>query len=334
MGSSSPRLPQLWRTRGPRVWPLLPLVGLFAALAALRRAAYRLGWLPVQRLPVPVVVVGNITAGGAGKTPLTLYLAQALRAAGRRPGIVSRGYGGSGEVRAVEADSDATVVGDEPLLLRRRAQCPVFVGRHRAEAGQALLAAHPECDVILCDDGLQHLALARDMEIAVLDRRGVMNGLPLPAGPLREPVSRLATVDALVLNGLADFPGDGPRRFAMSLAGERFYRLGDPGQTCTARDLAGLKLHALAGIGEPQRFFDHLAGLGLTVAGHAFADHHAYTTDDLPCTGDALLTTEKDAVKFAALAPRLPVWVLPVEARVAPDLARFVLEKLDGSPSA
>jgi len=326
--------PLAWQSRGFRAWWLLLPSLVFFCLAALRRLAYRLGLLATVRLPVPVVVVGNITVGGAGKTPVTLYLAQALRAAGRRPGIVSRGYGGAGAVREVLANSDPALVGDEPLLLRRRADCPVFVGRRRPAAGLALLAAHPDCDVILCDDGLQHLALGRTLEIAVLDRRGVMNGLPLPAGPLREPVSRLARVDALVLNGLAQPPLAGPPVFAMVLEGCRFYRLDQPAVTCSAADLAGLKLHALAGIGEPQRFFDHLSSLGLVFEAHAFADHQAYLPADLDWPGDALLATEKDAVKFAALAPALPVWVLPVDARIEPDLARFVLEKLDGSPSA
>ncbi|RTL58053.1 MAG: tetraacyldisaccharide 4'-kinase, partial [Rhodocyclaceae bacterium] len=199
---------------------------------------------------------------------------------------------------------------------------------------RALLAAHPECDLILCDDGLQHLALARDVEIAVLDRRGVMNGLPLPAGPLREPLSRLQGVDAVVLNGLAQAPEGAQARFHMTLAGASFVRLGDAAQVMAPSALAGQRLHAVAGIGEPQRFFDHLAALGLAFEAHAFPDHHAYTARDLAFSGDAILTTEKDAVKFDALAPALPVWVLPVEAAVEPDLARFVLEKLDGSPPA
>jgi len=337
--SSKASLADRWLTRSPRLWGLLVPALLFVCLAALRRGLYRLGLLRSTRLPVPVVVVGNITAGGAGKTPVVLFLAQQLAALGRRPGIVSRGYGGAGVVAEVRADSDPRQVGDEPLLLKRRSACPVFIGRHRADAAQALLAAHPDCDLILCDDGLQHLALARDVEIAVLDRRGLMNGWPLPAGPLREPANRLRTVDAVVLNGLDQSPATTSPTFRMALEGSRFYRLDRPEESCDAATLvaqiaAGARFHALAGIGEPRRFFDHLSGLGLRVEAHAFPDHHAYRAEDLALTGDALLTTEKDAVKFAALAPRLPVWVLPVEARIAPDLARFVLEKLDGSPSA
>lgn len=306
---------------------LLPLGLLFFLVAALRRLLYRAGLLPTVRLPVPVIVVGNITAGGAGKTPLVIWLVEALRRRGYRPGVISRGYGGAGAgVREVGPDASAQQAGDEPVLIRRRTGAPVFVGRDRVAAAQALLATGA-CDVIVCDDGLQHYRLARDLEIAVVDRRGTMNGWPLPAGPLREPASRLSTVDAVVANGW-----EGPAPFRMTLAGDRFVRLGDAA-TCGPAELAGRRLHAVAGIGEPQRFFDHLAALGLRVEGHAFPDHHPYGAADLAFEGDAILTTEKDAVKFPGLAI-LPVWVLPVAATVVPDLAQFLLERLDGRPPA
>lgn len=330
-----PGLSSLWLSRGPRVWLLFPFSLLFLALATLRRLAYRHGVLRSQRLPVPVVVVGNITAGGAGKTPLTLYLAQALRRLGRHPGIVSRGYGGNFEGETeVLGDDQASRIGDEPLLLKRRSGCPVYVGRDRVAAAKALLSAHPECDLILCDDGLQHYGLGRDVEIVVLDRRGVMNGLPLPAGPLREPSCRMDTVDAIVLNGLAASPRPGLAEFAMTLTGTTFVRLDQPAQTVEAAALQGLRLHAVAGIGEPARFFDQLRVLGLQCVTHAFPDHHAYGADDLHFDGDAILTTEKDAVKLASLELPLPVWVLPVDAVLEPDLARHVVEKLNGRPSA
>jgi tetraacyldisaccharide 4'-kinase len=333
-------LTRLWRGRAPGALLLSPLALLFSLLSRARRAAYRAGWLAAARLPVPVVVVGNIVAGGAGKTPLTLWLARHLAAAGRRPGIVSRGYGRATDaVLEVKLGAGGTVVeagGDEPLLLARRAGCPVFVAADRTAAAQALLAAHPECDLILCDDGLQHYRLARDVEIAVVDRRGLMNGWPLPAGPLREPAGRLREVDALVLND-AVAPVAGVPVFRMRLEGARFYRLDDPAVTCAPTELAGMKLHAVAGIGEPQRFFDHLAALGLRCANHAFPDHHPYAGADLDFAGDAILTTEKDALKCAGLAA-LPIWVLPVEAMIEPDLACFVLEilekKNDGPASA
>ncbi|WIM06635.1 MAG: tetraacyldisaccharide 4'-kinase [Candidatus Nitricoxidivorans perseverans] len=306
----------LWHRRGLFAWLLLPVGAAFLALVALRRLLYRLGVLPPVRLPVPVVVVGNITAGGSGKTPLVIWLAEALSARGMHPGVISRGYGRRTDgVREVFPDSTAAEAGDEPLLIRRRVGCPVFVGRDRAAAGRALLAAHPGTDVILSDDGLQHYRLARDVEIAVVD--DLKNGWPLPAGPLREPASRLRTVDAVVGHGWA-----GDADFRMTLAGGPL-----------PEKLHGKRLHAVAGIGNPQRFFGHLAGLGLRFEAHAFPDHHAYVAGDLDFSGDAILTTEKDAVKFGGLS-KLPVWVLSVTARIEPDLAQFVLEKIDGRPPA
>lgn len=313
---------------------LLPIGWLFFLGAAVRRYLYAAGILASEALPVPVIVIGNIVAGGSGKTPLVIWLARALRAAGRRPGIVSRGYGREGDgVREVGAGATAIEVGDEPLLISRRAGCPVFVGRDRAAAARALRAAHPECNVILADDGLQHYRLGRDLEIAVCDRRGALNGWPLPAGPLREPLSRLRTVDAVVLNGRCTAAVPGVPVFGMELEGTTLYRLDDPSQTCAPAHLAGKQLHAVAGIGDPQRFFDHLDALGLACQNHAFPDHHRYAADELPRAGDAIVTTEKDAVKFPADL-QLPVWVLPVEARIAPDLAQFVVERINGRPPA
>ena len=324
----------IWQKRGLAAWLLLPLSLVFRLLVALRRHAYRRGIFRSVRLPVPVVIVGNIAAGGAGKTPLVLALAQELARRGRRPGIVSRGYGGAVVgVREVLADDGAELVGDEPLLLKRRAGCPVFVGRDRVAAGRALLAAHPHCDVILSDDGLQHYGLARDVEIAVVDRRLLANCWLQPAGPCREPVVRLASVDAVVKNGAVEILVGGVPTFDMRLEGARFVSLDDSAQTRAAADFAGLRLHAVAGIGEPRRFFDHLAALGLNCATHAFPDHHRYAAGDLEFGDDAILATEKDGVKLRGLA-RLPVWLLPVEARIDPDLASFVMEKLDGLPPA
>lgn len=288
-------------------------------------------------MPVPVVIVGNISVGGTGKTPLVIQLALEMRARGLHPGIVSRGYrGDSGDVLEVTVGSDPGNVGDEPLLLARRAACPVFVGRDRVAAARSLLVSYPECDLIIADDGLQHYRLERDIEVALVDERGVMNGWALPAGPLREPLSRLAQVDALVLNGAAvspapTFPG---ATFSMRLLGECFHRLNESSITCSAADLANARLHAVAGIGSPQRFFDHLTGLGLVFSAHPFADHHDFSADEMQFAGDAILTTEKDAVKLARLRFPLPVWVLPVTAEISPDLAAFVLEKLNGHPSA
>ena len=266
-------LAAVWRRRGLLACLLLPFALLFIVLAGLRRALYRAGFLHRERLPVPVVVVGNITVGGTGKTPLVIHLAQALRALGRHPGIVSRGYrGDTADVAEVTPGSDPDAVGDEPVLLARRSGCPVFVGRDRTAAARTLLAGYPQCDLILADDGLQHYRLARDVEIALFDERGVMNGWCLPAGPLREPVSRLAQVDAVVINATAlacpdlvcrefRFAGrqdgisgtqsapvpalcvpsgtlDRPV-FTMQLLGTSFHRLDDPQVKCSAADLTG-----------------------------------------------------------------------------------------------
>lgn len=300
---------------------------------ALRSWAYRLGLRPSVRLPVPVIVVGNLTAGGAGKTPVTLKLVDWLQAAGYRPAIVSRGYGGKArQAMPVLPDSDPILVGDEPVLLARRAGCPVWIGRRRAEAGRQLLAFHPEVDVLVADDGLQHYALARDLEVAVVDgRRGFGNGWLLPAGPLREPVRRLNPVVAVVLNGDARSDLDLlPPVFTMHLAGERFRNLLDPSHTASVSELAGVPAHAIAGIGHPQRFFDHLAALGLKCENHAFPDHHAFSQGDLPA--GRLLMTEKDAVKIIPLVQELGMqdcWFLAVDAEMGPGLKELILSRLN-----
>lgn len=337
------RIASGWQRRGPQAVMLLPLAAAFAFLVNVRRLAYRFGWAAAVKLPVPVVVIGNITAGGSGKTPLTLYLAQELAGRGWRPGIVSRGYGGSATaVEAVSPESDPELVGDEPLLLARRAGCPVFVGRDRVAAAKALLSACPECNVVIADDGLQHMRLARDVEIVVMDGRGIGNGWPLPSGPLRECPARLAAADALVLNGDASVPAAvRPRRiFRMRLAGERFRSLRDPQRSCAAADLRGRRLHAVAGIGEPARFFRQLEGMGLQVVPHAYPDHHAFVPSDLAFAGaDALLMTEKDAVKCASLDIG-EAWMLPVEAVIGcsppgqATLFETILEKLHGRTPA
>lgn len=305
---------------------LLPMSLVFGALAAGRRAAYRRSLLRAERLRVPVIVVGNITVGGTGKTPLVLWLAAFLTCHGRRPGIVSRGYGVDARVpRAVSPASEAAVSGDEPLLLARRSRCPVWIGRNRSAAGRALLDAHPEIDVIVADDGLQHYGLARDMEIAVVDgARGLGNGLLLPAGPLREPPSRLQGVDAVVIQGAAS----GPRGFGMRLEGDTFYNLAAPERKVGAAHFSGQRLHALAGIGHPDRFFSHLRALGLSFEAHPFPDHHRYRREELAYPdADAILMTEKDAVKCAAFAATNH-WALRVDAVPDPKLGDLVLRTL------
>jgi len=305
---------------------LFPLSLLFRVLVALRRALYRSAILSSEKLSVPVIVIGNISVGGTGKTPLTLALAQQLADKGWHPLIVSRGFGGIGGQQHVVANSTALQVGDEPLLMARRNICPVWVGADRAATARTALHVHPQCNVVLCDDGLQHYRLQRDVEIAVIDGvRGFGNNLMLPAGPLREPVSRLKTVDAVVVNGDNAAPG----QYTMQLSGEIFYNLLAPEKTLTAAELRGLRLHAVAGIGHPQRYFRHLETLGLNFTPHAFPDHHPYRAADLAFNDcDAVLLTEKDAVKCAAFADAR-YWVLRVDARIDPALLAQILRKIE-----
>lgn len=308
---------------------LLPLSLLFRLLAAIRRALYRSGILASAKLPVPVIVVGNVTVGGSGKTPLTLWLAQQLIEDGWHPGIVSRGYTQGQSSRTapqpVYATSDPAAVGDEPVLMAQRKLCPVWVGRDRAAAGHALLQAHPECDVLLSDDGLQHYRLQRDVEIAVIDgARRFGNGQLLPAGPLREPVSRLNNVEAVVIHGGGTQAGE----FGMQLHGDVFYNLLNPETTARAGDFNGMRVHAIAGIGHPQRFFHHLQHLGISAQQHPFPDHHRYAEEEIPfADADAILMTEKDAVKCTAFATE-KCWVLRVDAQPDPSLFQHLLKKI------
>jgi len=308
---------------------LAPAAAAFAIATLLRRAVYRVGILPTARLRAPVLVVGNLVVGGTGKTPLVLWVAQQLRARGFRPGIVSRGYrSGAQAARPVPRGGDPARFGDEPLLLAERGDVPVWIGRNRVAAGRALLAAHPDRNVLICDDGLQHYRLARDFEIAVADSRGFGNGLLLPAGPLRELPSR--RVDAWVVNGGAERAG----AFAMRLMPAGFYRIRDPERSVGIEELHGRRLHAVAGIGNPARFFATLESLGLAFVPHAFPDHHAFTTHDLEYADcDAVLMTEKDAVKCRAFG-RDDLYALRVEASVDPRLADLIATRLHGLETA
>ena len=305
---------------------LLPASLLFGFLSATRRLLFRLGILSSIRIPVPVIIVGNITVGGSGKTPLTLWLAQQLIAHGKHPGIISRGFGGSGSTpQEVTPGSSPDLVGDEPVLMAQRGLCPVWVGRDRPAAALALLQAHPQCDVILSDDGLQHYRLQRDVEIAVVDGvRRFGNGWLLPAGPLREATSRLRSVDAVVVNGGTAHHNER----LMQLDGIQFHNLSDPAKVATAADFHGQRVHALAGIGHPERFFAHLQRLGLMPQTHSFPDHHRYTAADLEFGDDnAILMTEKDAVKCLAFAND-KCWVLRVDAQLDSALTQLILKKI------
>lgn len=306
--------------------PLLrPLEAVFRRAVEFRRRAYREGRKKVEKLPVPVIVVGNLSVGGTGKTPLAIWLAGFLKAQGFRPGIVSRGYGGAVRKQplAVAPDSDPREAGDEPVLLARRTGSPVYVFPKRAEAGRALLA-ETGCDAVIADDGLQHYALARDLEIAVVDgTRGFGNGHCLPAGPLREPPERLNSVDLVVYSGEA--PADG---FAMVLEGNEAVNLRDATRRRPLASFAGQPLYALAGIGNPGRFFEHLRSLGLEFEAKEFPDHHAFGPEDLRFAGAApLLMTEKDAVKCRPYAGS-EHWYVPVEARLPEAFGEHLLTLL------
>ncbi|MDR1229563.1 MAG: tetraacyldisaccharide 4'-kinase [Azoarcus sp.] len=329
--------PPFWQRRGGPAALLLPASALFRCAAALRRWLYRRNILRRERLPAPVIVVGNISVGGSGKTPAVAWLAEELRKAGRHPGIISRGYGGdaaaSGQSCLVGIDADPAFCGDEPALLARLTGCPVAIGRDRPAAARILLAAHPECDVIISDDGMQHYRLARTVEIAVLDEATLGNRWPLPSGPLREPLARLASVDLVLAHGELS-----PRLRAalgavpvapMRLDGNRFHSIPNPGQWRDAAAFAGQRVHALAGIGQPQRFFDRLAAMGLEAVPHPFPDHYRYRAADLAfAPGEPKLMTSKDAVKCAAFAPP-DTWELPVRAIIAAETVGLILEKLD-----
>lgn len=320
-----------WQSVTPVSALLYPLSLLYGAVASIRRAAS----VPV-RLPVPVIVVGNITVGGTGKTPLVLWLAAFLKSRGYAPGIVSRGYGGSGRSpRRVLPESDPLDCGDEAVLLARRGGCEVWAGADRVAAGEALIASQPACNVVLSDDGLQHYRLARDVELCVVDAaRGFGNGWLLPAGPLREPSSRLATVDAVVMRGRgvphpsAGSVPAGTARFSMTLEGREFRGVAAPERRAAAEAFRGKRVHAVAGIGNPERYFDHLRALGLDFVAHPYPDHHPFAAADVAFAGaEAVLMTEKDAVKCRAFANETH-WSLAVDAAPDPGLGEFVLRKL------
>lgn len=313
-----PRLDRFWQSLNPLAVLLLPLALLFAVVAATRRVAYRARLLPRRRFDVPIIVIGNITVGGTGKTPLVIWMARHLRSQGWRPGIVSRGYGGRAShwPQQVRADSDVGTVGDEAVMLAEATGCPMCVGPDRPAAVQALLE-HSNADIVISDDGLQHYALARDLEIVVIDgKRRLGNGLPLPAGPLREPRSRLNRVDMVVVNG--DASGDA--EFSMSMRQVAVTGLRNEA-VARLQSFAGRQVHAIAGIGNPIRFFDMLRSHGLDVIEHHFGDHHQFRAADLVLEPALpILMTSKDAVKCRRL-PCENCWVVGVEAQ--PD-ARFV----------
>ncbi len=318
---------RIWYEGHPAAQALRPLAGLFAALSALRRIGYRLGWLPRTRLPVPVIVVGNINVGGVGKTPVVIHLVERLRNAGLRPGVIARGYGGASrpEPVLVVGDSDPAQVGDEPVLIAQRCSCPVAVSPNRIAAGRCLLATGL-VDVLVSDDGLQHYTLARDCEVLVVDgERRFGNGYLLPAGPLRESPARLDSVDLVLVGGGESQAGE----FSISYQLENAVNLASAEQRPLAA-FAERTVHAIAAIGNPGKFFAALRAQGLTVIEHGFADHHRFQARDLQFVGSQVaLMTEKDAVKCRGFGmPSL--WAVPLTAAIPEAAWQRVLRSLPG----
>lgn len=316
-------LERCWYGKNQPLRALAPLEWLFCSIAKSRRESYSRSKKP-YRAPVPVLVVGNISVGGTGKTPFTLWLLELLRANGYRPGVISRGYGGKASAYPFEvtASSASAEAGDEPLMLVQRSGCPLVVDPNRSRAAEHLLSLH-NCDVIVSDDGLQHYALARDIEIAVVDsQRGLGNGRCLPVGPLREQPGRLNEVDHVVLNGASagfEYPGG----CVMQLQPSPIKRLDG-----SLAELQPQKVHAIAGIGNPQRFFETLSAMGYTVLQHPFPDHHDYRAADLRFDDDyPVLMTEKDAVKCRAFDSDNRYY-LPITAQLPAAFAEQMTEQV------
>lgn len=324
--SPSAGLARIWRSRGPAAWGLWPLSLAYGTLMALRRWLYRLQVLRSEHPGPPVIVVGNVIAGGAGKTPVVIALVRHLQAQGWRPGVISRGYGRSThDCRAVLPDSPARDVGDEPALIARATHTPVFVAPRRFTAARALLAAHPGTNILVCDDGLQHLALARDLEICVFNSDGVGNGFLLPAGPLREPWPR--QVDWVL------HAGTRPAGHAPSFALQRRlapHALRADGRQVPLASLRESPVHAVAAVARPAEFFAMLRAQGLQLAGaEALPDHYDFNSWKRPSQkGMTLVCTEKDAVKLWPLHPDAlavplalevdPAFFAALDARLAP----------------
>lgn len=307
------RLDHYWYSNNAISIALLPLSWLFCLIVAIRRFAYRTNLLRTTQIGVPVVVVGNISVGGTGKTPLVAEIVRQLKERGFRPGVISRGYGGNASSwpQQVRADSDPRMVGDEPLLLARRCQVPIAVGPNRVAAAEALLK-HTNTNIIVSDDGMQHYALHRDIEIAVVDGvRRLGNQRCLPAGPLRERAPRLEQVDLVVANG-----GGVRGEFAMRLIGNTLVAVDGRNGERALESFKGVKVHAVAAIGDPQRFFNLLRRHGVELIEHPFPDHHPFSAEDIAFNDNLpVLMTEKDAVKCRPYAAANH-WYLPVSAEL------------------
>ena len=328
-------LQRIWYGGGAAPWWLRALSPVFGLIVRGRRALYAGGWCRTVRVAAPVIVVGNINVGGTGKTPLVIWLARQLTDRGLKVGIVSRGYRRAvSALRVVRSDSSWLEVGDEPLLVQHRTGCATVVARDRVAGARVLV--EEGVDVVIADDGLQHLRLARDCEIVVIDGvRGFGNGRVLPAGPLREPISRLDNADAVVVNGVAEHASlvraAAPVKagaLQMTLVAGEAHRLDGQGAPQPLESFRGQRLHAVAGIGNPARFFRELRARGLDIIEHPFRDHHAFAAGDVAFADQlSVLMTEKDAVKCRAFGnPRH--WYVPVAAEFSVAHTRELLDRV------
>jgi tetraacyldisaccharide 4'-kinase len=320
-------LMKFWYKKSLAIYPLIPFSLIYRVVVSIKRLGYQRGWCKTTQFSVPVIVIGNLTVGGTGKTPFLIALANYLVTQGFKPGVVSRGYGAKARQfpLVVTPESDPVQAGDEPVLIARRTKCPVVIAPNRVAAVKTLLAQN-DCDVVLSDDGLQHYAMGRALEIALVDgQRRFGNGWCLPAGSLREPVQRLGTVDFIVCQGEPE-----PGEWRMQLKPGELYNLRDPNRKFS--DAKGRVVHAMAGIGNPSRFFQQLRDLGFVVSEHTFPDHYSYCPTDVDFGPDAIvIMTEKDAVKCLKFTAD-NLWCLPVTAdcAVIKTIAQLFKEKQDG----
>ena len=320
------KLFNIWQNKQGAAKFLRPISWLYCTVIFFRRLAYLLKIKKTERVAAPVIIVGNLTVGGTGKTPLVTWLTNYLKEHGYQPGIISRGYGGKARhwPQQVRPDGDPVAVGDEAILISKRTNCPMAVGPERLVSGRELLHYHPACNVIISDDGLQHYALHRDIEVAVIDgtlRFG--NGYCLPAGALREPIKRLKKVDFIVVNGQAENDEYGMRYNITEAC-----NLQNASQRQPLEQFKGKQVHAIAGIGHPDRFFNQLSEMGIDVIAHPFSDHYFYKEDDLNFDDELpVLMTEKDAVKCSRFAKKHH-WFVPVTVDVQETFGKAILDKL------
>ena len=323
------KIEQGWLCPNGISYLLYPVTLLYRMVFQVRTWSYRIKLLKSERLPVPVIVIGNLSVGGTGKTPLVVMLVDYFKSIDYKPGVISRGYksNSSHVPRLVEHAGCAAEVGDEPVMIYERCHVPVAVGPDKVASGR-LLIKDCDCDLIISDDGFQHFALERDLDIVVIDgERGLGNGWCLPAGPLREPAGAIERADVVVVNGNR-MTVQHPNHYPMHLSMQPLVRIHDK-KTCTIKQFEGQTVNAIAGIGNPQRFFDQLGAQGLEVIQHAFDDHHRFQQSDLVFDNEfPVLMTEKDAVKCRSLIHSTAFWSVPVEAEIAPGFFQLIEQRL------